>query len=68
MCKNFISYVYPGTVSLKNPAYGKLRGGGILYIGQEQDTLGGSFEVDQSFCGWVAEFNIWSKILDETEI
>ncbi|KAG7166367.1 Neuronal pentraxin-2-like 8 [Homarus americanus] len=41
-----------------------LEGGGAFVIGQEQDSLGGGFQRDQSFCGEITHLNIWSRTLD----
>ena len=37
-------------------------------MGQDQDTFGGSFEADQAFSGEVASLDIFSRILEESEI
>ena len=41
------------------------RAGGLLYIGQDQDSLGGGFNVRQSWGGEITQFNIWSWALEE---
>ncbi|XP_071522701.1 uncharacterized protein [Panulirus ornatus] len=45
-----------------------LDGGGVLVVGQEQDTLGGSFHQEQSFSGEFTELNIWRTVLDDDTI
>ena len=41
---------------------------GILVIGQEQDSLGGTFDANQSYIGELTDLNIWSRVLNATEI
>lgn len=45
-----------------------IRAGGSLVLGQEQDSLGGSFESDQSYQGMLSNLNIWDKVLTATQI
>ena len=45
-----------------------LRGGGVLILGQEQDSLGGSFEINQCFIGELTGVNIWDHVIHEQEI
>ncbi|XP_069167656.1 LOW QUALITY PROTEIN: uncharacterized protein [Procambarus clarkii] len=40
-----------------------LQTGGAFVIGQEQDTVGGGFQRDQSFCGEITHLNIWGEVL-----
>ncbi|KAL9972414.1 hypothetical protein ACROYT_G018712 [Oculina patagonica] len=47
---------------------GKIRFGGTTVIGQDQDTVGGGFNVDQSFVGEVTEVNVWGNVLAESDI
>ncbi|XP_064113370.1 uncharacterized protein LOC135220010 isoform X2 [Macrobrachium nipponense] len=42
-----------------------LMGNGVYIIGQEQDTLGGSFQRDQSYSGEITDLNFWSRDLDQ---
>lgn len=49
-----------------NSAISVLEGG--LILGQEQDSLGGSFEVDQSFIGLMDEFMIFPGLLGQIDI
>ena len=41
---------------------------GILILGQEQDSLGGFFDADQSFSGEMAQVEFWNMKLDELTI
>ena len=45
-----------------------IRGGGFLVLGQDQDSLGGGFEPDQSFIGEMTGVNIWSRVLVDQDI
>ena len=61
--KKFLSntcvFKFPGHV---------IRGGGVLILGQEQDSLGGSFDANQCFIGELTGVNIWNHVIDEQEI
>ncbi|CAB4003108.1 Hypothetical predicted protein [Paramuricea clavata] len=46
----------------------KIKGGGIWVIGQDQDSLGGSFQAVDSFKGILTEVNIWDRVLGFDEI
>ena len=37
-------------------------------IGQEQDKVGGAFSEKQIYQGYLSEFNIWNRLLSESEI
>ena len=37
-------------------------------LGQEQDALGGSFDVVQSFQGMLSNLNVWDQVLTATQI
>ena len=37
-------------------------------IGQEQDKRFGGYEATQSFTGKISEFNVWSRVLEDSEI
>lgn len=39
-----------------------------MIIGQEQDSLGGSFEATQSYVGHMTGLNIWNRVLGPSEI
>ena len=45
-----------------------IRGGGTLIIGQEQDSVGGSFELSQCYIGDLTGLNIWNRVLGPNEI
>ena len=45
-----------------------VRGGGALVLGQEQDSLGGSFDARQCFIGEMTGVNIWDHVIKEQEI
>ena len=45
-----------------------IRGGGVLVLGQEQDSEGGSFDANQSFMGEMAGVNIWDHVIEDQEI
>lgn len=45
-----------------------IRGGGLLVLGQEQDSLGGSFDARQSFIGELTGVNVWSRVIRNNEI
>uniref|UniRef100_UPI00398F395E adhesion G protein-coupled receptor D2 n=1 Tax=Pristiophorus japonicus TaxID=55135 RepID=UPI00398F395E len=42
--------------------------GGVFIIGQEQDTVGGSFKKDESFIGNITQLHIWDRVLSASEI
>ncbi|XP_078367070.1 neuronal pentraxin-2-like [Oculina patagonica] len=45
-----------------------IRGGGALVLGQEQDSVGGTFDANQSFIGEMTGLNIWDRAINDTEI
>lgn len=45
-----------------------IRGAGSLVLGQEQDSVAGSFNAAQSFIGEMAGVNVWSRVLGSYEI
>ncbi|KAK8393089.1 hypothetical protein O3P69_013253 [Scylla paramamosain] len=45
-----------------------LEGNGVFIIGQEQDSLGGGFQRDQSFSGELTHLNVWRSVLDEATV
>ncbi|KAF2363380.1 Neurotransmitter-gated ion-channel ligand-binding domain [Trinorchestia longiramus] len=47
---------------------GGLGANGSYIIGQEQDSLGGGFQRDQSFSGEVTQLNFWYDVLDSSTI
>ena len=40
----------------------------MLVLGQEQDSVGGSFEASQSFIGKMTRVNIWDHVIKDQEI
>ena len=46
----------------------QIKSGGIWVIGQDQDSLGGSFQAKDSFKGILTEVNIWNRVLGSDEI
>ncbi|KAL5246889.1 hypothetical protein ACHWQZ_G018932 [Mnemiopsis leidyi] len=56
--------VHSGTTS----AGATIKGGGTLVLGQEQDAVGGSFDLNQAFSGSLDQLFILSKILTESEV
>ncbi|XP_048450612.1 mucosal pentraxin-like [Rhincodon typus] len=45
-----------------------VRGGGSFILGQEQDKVGGGFDIKQSFVGEITDVNLWDHVLTATEI
>ncbi|EHB01643.1 Neuronal pentraxin-2 [Heterocephalus glaber] len=45
-----------------------IKPGGVLILGQEQDTVGGRFDATQAFVGELSQFNIWDRVLRTQEI
>ena len=45
-----------------------IRQGGTLVLGQEQDSVGGNFDADQSFTGMLSNVNLWNKVLSAAQI
>ena len=46
----------------------KIRPSGSLVIGQEQDSVGGGFNEDESFQGMLSNANVWDHVLDSAQI
>ncbi|CAL4115009.1 unnamed protein product, partial [Meganyctiphanes norvegica] len=46
----------------------QVQGGGLLYIGQEQDAYGGSFNPKQSLRGHVADYVMINGLIKETDM
>ncbi|RLB90169.1 MAG: hypothetical protein DRH50_12735 [Deltaproteobacteria bacterium] len=44
-----------------------LSDGGAI-IGQEQDSVGGGFDVNQVFHGWIDEIMVYDKVLTQTDV
>ena len=45
-----------------------IRGGGALVLGQEQESVGGFFDANQSFLGEMSDVNIWDHVIIDQEI
>ncbi|XP_043573885.1 C-reactive protein-like [Chiloscyllium plagiosum] len=45
-----------------------VKGRGTYILGQEQDKVGGGFDIDQSFVGEVSDVNLWDHVLTPSEI
>ncbi|XP_078278986.1 mucosal pentraxin-like [Rhinoraja longicauda] len=45
-----------------------LKGSGQFIIGQEQDSVGGHFDIKQSFVGEMTDVNMWDRVLKHNEI
>ena len=45
-----------------------IRAGGVLILGQEQDSPGGSFDANQCFIGELTGVNLWNQVINEQEI
>lgn len=46
----------------------QIRGGGCLTVGQEQDSLGGGFNKDQTIDGEVADYRIFDSVLTRAQM
>ncbi|XP_055512106.1 C-reactive protein-like [Leucoraja erinacea] len=47
---------------------GFVKNGGQFFIGQEQDSVGGHFDIEQSFVGEMTDVNMWDRVLKPYEI
>lgn len=45
-----------------------IKAGGTFILGQEQDSVGGRFDVTQSFTGELSDLQLWSRVLTANEI
>ncbi|XP_078083687.1 adhesion G protein-coupled receptor D2-like [Mustelus asterias] len=45
-----------------------IAGNGTFIIGQDQDSLGGTFKQNEAFSGNITDMNIWTNVLDATQI
>ncbi|KAF8785451.1 Neuronal pentraxin receptor like protein [Argiope bruennichi] len=41
---------------------------GFFVLGQEQDSLGGTFSISEAFAGDITEFNVWNYAMSQNEI
>ncbi|XP_038836269.1 neuronal pentraxin receptor-like [Salvelinus namaycush] len=49
-------------------AWHHIRPGGVLILGQEQDTLGGRFDSSQAMVGELSQWNVWEQVLTPSEV
>ncbi|XP_061626700.1 neuronal pentraxin receptor-like [Phyllopteryx taeniolatus] len=49
-------------------AWHPIKPGGVLILGQEQDTLGGRFDASQALVGELSQFNLWDRVLKPIEV
>ncbi|XP_026156067.1 neuronal pentraxin-1 [Mastacembelus armatus] len=49
-------------------AWHPIKPGGTFILGQEQDMMGGHFDVTQSFMGDLSDLQFWSRVLTPNEI
>ncbi|KAK2817383.1 hypothetical protein Q5P01_025574 [Channa striata] len=49
-------------------AWHPIKPGGVLILGQEQDTLGGRFDASQALVGELSQFNLWDRVLKPGEV
>ena len=45
-----------------------IRSTGTLVIGQDQDSVGGTFDVNQCYIGELSDLNVWNRVLSSQEI
>ncbi|KAI1895993.1 hypothetical protein AGOR_G00090230 [Albula goreensis] len=45
-----------------------IKPGGVIILGQEQDTVGGRFDATQAFVGELSHFNMWDRVLRPVDI
>ncbi|XP_035230959.1 neurogenic locus notch homolog protein 2-like, partial [Stegodyphus dumicola] len=55
-------------VNGSQPGEKKLFWPGVFILGQEQDSLGGTFSVSEAFVGNITEFNVWDQYMSEDQI
>lgn len=49
-------------------AWHPIKPNGVIIFGQEQDAVGSRFDATQAFVGEVAQFNMWDRVLTNSEI
>ncbi|XP_068107517.1 neuronal pentraxin receptor isoform X2 [Hyperolius riggenbachi] len=49
-------------------AWHPIKPNGVIIFGQEQDAVGGRFDATQAFVGELAQFNMWDRVLTNSEI
>ena len=47
---------------------GIIKSGGIVVLGQDQDTIGGGFGLADAFGGQLTELNMWDKVLSDSDV
>uniref|UniRef100_U3JHF8 Adhesion G protein-coupled receptor D2 n=1 Tax=Ficedula albicollis TaxID=59894 RepID=U3JHF8_FICAL len=57
-----------GLCSVGTPAPQAIFGQGTFIIGQDQDSLGGTFRAKESFSGNITDLHIWQKVLSTEQI
>ncbi|KAM9843432.1 neuronal pentraxin receptor a [Aulostomus maculatus] len=45
-----------------------IRPGGVLVLGQEQDSLGGGFDSSQALVGELSQVGLWDRVLSSTQV
>ncbi|KAM4531861.1 neuronal pentraxin receptor a [Odontesthes bonariensis] len=45
-----------------------IRPGGVLVLGQEQDSLGGGFDSSQAFVGEMSQVGLWDRVLSSSQV
>ncbi|KAI8515793.1 hypothetical protein Bbelb_066060 [Branchiostoma belcheri] len=57
--------VTSGTASSRG---GSVDPSGVWILGQDQDTPGGAFQLNQAFSGDISNFNVWDYVMTESQI
>ncbi|NXF86181.1 AGRD2 protein, partial [Eubucco bourcierii] len=57
-----------GLCAVKSSAPQAIYGQGTFIIGQDQDSLGGTFKEKESFSGNITDLHIWQKVLSAEQI
>ncbi|KAI8498247.1 hypothetical protein Bbelb_241910 [Branchiostoma belcheri] len=57
--------VTSGTASSRG---GSVDPGGVWILGQDQDTPGGAFQLNQAFSGDISNFNVWDYVMTDSQI
>ena len=65
-----MKFYYDGSFVAETNSYfsGNIATGGTLAFGQEQDSPGGSFDVNQDFVGDISAIKIYNRALTENEV
>lgn len=59
LCSSEVSGIATGT---------QVRSGGILVVGQDQDSVGGTFSSNEAFVGGLTQLNFFDEVLDQDQI